>query len=199
MFPASHFPGVLREMPGCSTRLTQPAWLNGPEKQEGRRSFFHHRARGGTVTARGHPRPLAFARGDNREQRTARFAACSHWFPAPAVAFDRESALFRATDFCGKWPPAQHAGDNREDVLLPLVAEVAQFPHKQRAMCIDLVEDLVSTAGTSCRGPVDRGHSHESRWSRRSQEPNPPPEGDRRWASSRTALAKEDGASRGRL
>jgi|SRR2546425_7769030 len=126
-------------------------------------------------------------------------AACSHWFPAPEVAFDHPAALFQATDLRGNRSPAQHAGDNREDVLLPLVAELAQSPRKQRAMCIDLVEDLVSTAGAGCRGHDRRGRSHESRWSRRSQEPNPPPEGDRRWASSRIALAKADGASWGRL
>ena len=53
-----------------------------------------------------------------------------------------------------------------------------------------------STAGSS--GCADLGRSHGSRWSRRSQEPHSPVEGDRRCASSRTALAKASGASWGR-
>jgi hypothetical protein len=126
LFPASHFPGALREMLDLSIRLAGSAWMNCAGEAGETKILFHHRARGGTVTARGHPRPRAFARGDDREQRTVQFAACSHWFPAPQVAFDHAAALFRATDFCGNRPPAQHAGDNREDVLLPLVAEVAQ-------------------------------------------------------------------------
>jgi hypothetical protein len=42
----------------------------------------------------------------------------------------------------------QPAGDDREDLLLPLVATFAQSARKQHAMCIDLVEYFVSTAGS---------------------------------------------------
>ena len=132
-------------------------------------------------------------------QRAARFAACSHGFPAPAVAFDRAVALFQTTDLHGNRARPQPAGDDREDLLLPGFAALAQSARRQRAMCIDLVEDLVSTVGASCRGHVDHVRSRESRWSRRSQEPDPPPEGDRRWASSRTVLAKAHGISWERL
>src|SRR5712692_9124482 len=81
---------------------------------------------GRTVTARGHPRHRAFVGGDYRVERAARFAVRGYCFTASEVSFDRASALFQAIDLRGNWANTQNAGDDREDLLLPLFAALAE-------------------------------------------------------------------------
>jgi hypothetical protein len=55
--------------------------------------------------------------------------------------------LFQVTDLRGNWADTQHAGDDREDLLLPLFAALAESARKQRAICIDFVEYLAIDGG----------------------------------------------------
>jgi RNA polymerase sigma factor (sigma-70 family) len=55
------------------------------------------------------------------------------------VALDRVSALLQATELLGNRAYAQHARDNREDLLLPLSATLAYSAREQRTFCSHLV------------------------------------------------------------
>ena len=51
----------------------------------------------------------------------------------PRASPGRPTALFQATDLRGDWAPAQHAGDDGEDLLLPRSAALAQSTREQYA------------------------------------------------------------------